>query len=396
MKRRLISEGDFEADPMQERLRKTTCGQTGGLKVIGRRVRRTTSQTPRTWLYAEVDANEPLSRLKADCSNEKLQVRSDRKLVSHPLTKRVAASRAQAPHGAFAGERVGIAVIDSEGFKDHEALDGRLKVFSVTGGTVQPLANKAQWIPAGGHGMAVATVAAGAGQCASPAPKANVWAYQAEWLSDLIAALEHILDQAEIKVVCMAQNVAPPDAELPEEFPELDEVLDALARSGRTFCTAAGNRGLLQNEPQMLEPALSPHAVTVGGWTETGQRFGPTSDDDVADESSRGPTTTTKPEFLCRWSGYIAAGGDPAARNDYDFGASGTSVAVAHAAGLIATWYGVDPTLNADRVRQLLRAHRVCVKLVNDATLQPYAPNEQGEGALDPVAALHAVLSRVP
>jgi serine protease AprX len=185
----------------------------------------------------------------------------------------------------YTGEGIGIAVIDS-GVATASDFGSRLVGVQVNADSPAPA-------DALGHGSFVAAIAAGRsgdGRYVGIAPGATVYALNVSrpdgvYTSDLVAAVDWVLAnhrQFNIRVVNLSLSESAPSSYLTSV---LDTAVERLWRDGVTVVVSAGNRG---QDGVSYAPANDPFVITVGATDTLGTLS--TSDDHVADFSSRGRT----------------------------------------------------------------------------------------------------------
>jgi hypothetical protein len=275
---------------------------------------------------------------------------------------------------------VAIAVLDADGFYQHEVFQGRLKLFDATGAVVEedrpgcpvPRPKLGQ-----SEGTAVASVAAGAAPCAGPASRSTVWGFLTKETGHMVAAMNYIVD----KNLTAASEERPPvrvavtawkvQLEAGENATQVGfvEALARLEQAGIIFVAAAGNTGLLGEE--MAPPAVLPNVIAVGGYEDV-RPTGPGVGDGVHADSTRGPVGEHKPETLAPYENWIVA---PELPELVVHAGRGTSLAAGYVAGVLATLVDLNEGLTRGKVKQLLQIPGVSENLGAQ-------PHEQGFGAL--------------
>lgn len=260
-------------------------------------------------------------------------------------------------HMSATGANVVVAVIDSGVDAVHPALNGAVvEVFDPVGGSFKPHA----------HGTAVAALAAGRGDLASPAPGARILAIRAfapdqpakpgaqGTTMHIVRALDFAATRG-AKVVNMS-FAGPRDA-------KIAEFVAAGAAKGAIHVAAAGNAG--PSSPP-LYPAAEPGVIAV---TATG------ADDALLPVANRG-----------RHLSVAAPGVDVLVASPgggYSY-MSGTSMASAEIAGLVALLVEAKPLLTAQEARTAIEA--------SARDLGPAGPDADfGAGAADARGALDAL-----
>lgn len=260
-------------------------------------------------------------------------------------------------HRSSTGANVLVAVIDSGIDATHPALKGAvIEAFDPVGGAYKPHS----------HGTAVAALAVGRGELTSPAPAARILAIRA-FAPDQPArpgaqgTTMHILRGLDFaakrgaKVVNMS-FAGPRDA-------KIAEFVAAGAAKGAIHVAAAGNAG--PSSPP-LYPAAEPDVIAV---TATGP------DDRLLDVANRGAHLSVAAPGV---DVVVAAPG-----GGYSY-MSGTSMASAEIAGLVALLVEVRPQISAQEAKDALEA--------SSRDLGPKGRDpEFGAGAADARGALDAI-----
>ncbi|PZQ17866.1 MAG: peptidase S8 [Ancylobacter novellus] len=270
--------------------------------------------------------------------------------------------RLKEAHGLATGVGVTVAIIDSGVDARHPSLKGAvIESFDPVGGTFRPHA----------HGTAVAALAAGRGDLDSPAPAARVLAIRA-FAPDQPAkpgaqgTTMHILRGLDFaasrgaKVVNMS-FAGPRDA-------KIAEFMAAGAAKGAIYVAAAGNAGPASPP---LYPAAEPGVIAV---TATG------ADDALLAVANRGPHLSVAAPGV---DVLVAAPG-----GGYAY-MSGTSMASAEVAGVVALLAEAKPGLTASEAKAALES--------SARDLGAAGPDPDfGAGATDAQGALGAVGRRGP
>jgi len=238
-----------------------------------------------------------------------------------------------------------------------------------------------------GHGTHCAGSAAGNGYSSSgkykgPAYEANIVSIKIldkkgiGKSSNAIKAVEWILvhkKQYNIKIISLSLGYK---AAISYRQDPVCQALEKAWEAGIVVCTAAGNDG---PEPKTISsPGIHPAFITVGASDDHDTID--SSDDTIADFSSRGPTIDglTKPDFLLPGNNIVSArakgsfldkiSGSKSVEEWY-ISLSGTSMAVPICAGIIAQLLEARPYLTpAETKEQLIRS---CQKIGNaDANFQ--------------------------
>ncbi|GGM35778.1 S8 family serine peptidase [Dactylosporangium sucinum] len=221
-----------------------------------------------------------------------------------------------------------------------------------------------------GHGTFMAGLIAGSGAASggayrgvAPAAKLiDVKVADAQGRTDLITVLrglQWVSERAhEVQVLNLSLSSYSP---LPYQIDPLTQGLEALWRRGVTVVVPSGNDG--PNAGTVTSPGNDPVLLTAGGLNESGTAK--RTDDVVGSWSGRGPTwqADAKPDLVApggqvvslRSPGSVADTSSPQARvgNGY-FRGSGTSMATAVTAGVVAAAIAVQPKLRPDSVKNLL------------------------------------------
>lgn len=259
-------------------------------------------------------------------------------------------------HAAATGRGVAIAVIDSAVDVDHPALKGAVvESFDPIGGEVKPHA----------HGTAIAGLAAGRGDIVSPAPAGEIYAIRAfapeQKKSGAQGTTYHILRGLDwaagrgVRVVNMS-FAGPRD----DKF---SEFIAAGAAKGAIYVAAAGNAGPASPP---LYPAADPNVIAVTAVD---------ADDGLLNVANRGPHVSVAAP------GVDVLVASPGGGFGY---LSGTSMASAEIAGLVALLVEARPGLAAWQARAAL------VRSARDLGA-PGPDPEFGAGAADARAALDAL-----
>ncbi|WP_432969540.1 S8 family serine peptidase [Dactylosporangium sp. CA-233914] len=267
------------------------------------------------------------------------------------------------PANGNEGAGVTVAVVDT-GIADVPDLSGKVKSRVDVTGT-----------GAGdgfGHGTFMAGLIAGSGTASGGAYRGvapgaklvDVKVADAQGRTDLITVLrglQWVSEHArEVQVLNLSLSSYSP---LPYQIDPLTQGLEALWRRGVTVVVPSGNDG--PNAGTVTSPGNDPVLLTAGGLDEssTANR----ADDVVGTWSGRGPTwqADAKPDLVApgghvvslRSPGSVADTSNPQARivNGY-FRGSGTSMATAVTAGVVAAAIAVQPKLRPDAVKNLLTA----------------------------------------
>ncbi|GII25848.1 hypothetical protein Pme01_54450 [Planosporangium mesophilum] len=220
-----------------------------------------------------------------------------------------------------------------------------------------------------GHGTFMAGLIAGSGaasggayQGVAPGAKlVDVKVADAQGRTDLITVLrglqwvsEHARD---VQVLNLSLSSGSP---LPYQIDPLTQALESLWHRGVTVVVPSGNDG--PGAGTVTSPGNDPVLLTAGGLDESGTAG--RGDDTVGTWSGRGPTWQgdAKPDLVApgghvvslRSPGSVVDTSNPQARigSDY-FRGSGTSMATAVTAGIVADALAVAPKLRPDSVKSL-------------------------------------------
>ena len=296
----------------------------------------------------------------------------------------------------YKGKGVGIAVIDTGIYPHPDYKDRIVGWKSWTDGKAEP--NDPQ-----GHGTHVAGDALGDGTLSDgkfqgPAPEAHLIGiavldkHGSGRLSDIIKGVQWAVskrDELDIDIINM--SLGGPVFDSYKNDPVALSVGKAV-EAGIVAAVAGGNSG---PKPSTIgTPGNHPDAFTVGALNDKGTLT--RADDDVAQFSSRGPTSVdglVKPDILSPGVNITAANApgsalDRAAVPHVGQGyitISGTSMATPIMAGIIATILSANPNLTPAQVKEIFMS-----------TADPMAnvdPNSQGSGVVDPQEALQRALA---
>ncbi|NUP10461.1 MAG: S8 family serine peptidase [Polyangiaceae bacterium] len=316
-------------------------------------------------------------------------VAADRKLIPPRTTyhrqQPIRRWRLRAGPRSLRSSGVAIGVLDADGVIDHPTFGGRLERYVLENDAMVIGAHQVS----GPEGSAVASVAAGGVPIASPAPNARVLAYQTPSVWAMMKAIEHFMTTANGCVLVTAWEIQPKE---PGEEDGFEALVQKARDQGIVMLAAAGNDG--PKEGTLSGPAKVPAIVAVGGFrdgedlTPVGfKRADPT--DLVHEQSARGTAGAqpAKPDFLQFFGSH-----EVLLRNGKRGAASGTSMAVARAAGVVATWYSqyggrqsatVPTGMTAAELADLFDQQAGWVALHDKSTNKLYDPHEQGRGAMN-------------
>jgi serine protease AprX len=310
--------------------------------------------------------------------------------------------RASALHAAgITGAGVGIAIIDT-GVTPGRDLAGRVVGgVDISGGGEDDPHNDEY-----GHGTFLAGIAAGDGTAsngkfAGIAPGAHVvpvkiaGADGAANVSHVLAAIEWTVGHADTYDIGVLNLSLGTDSTQTRLLSPLNYAVERAWDSGIVVVVSAGNHGA-EGAGRIPKPADDPLVITVGAIDANGTRK--TSDDTVADYSSRGPSIAdgiVKPDIVAPGSHLVATKahgstvdtGFPEAhiRKDYMRG-SGTSFAAAVTSGAVALLRQAHPDWTPDQIKGAI---------TSTAAPGPVGDrNVDGHGTLDVAAA--AALTEPP
>lgn len=275
----------------------------------------------------------------------------------------------------YSGEDVTIAIMDTGIYPHPDFLLPRKRLLAFR----DFVKNKTAPYDDNGHGTHCAGAAAGngyssAGKYCGPAYDAGIVAVKilnkmgVGKASAAIKGLEWLLanrQKYKIKIITLSFGYK---ATVSYREDPLCQALEKAWETGLVVCTAAGNDG---PDPQTVNsPGIHPTFITVGAFDD--QNTIGSTDDEVADYSSRGPTIDglTKPDFLFPGSNIISArakgsyldkmpGNKPI--DDWYLSFSGTSMATPICAGVIAQLLEANPSLTPQEIKEKLR--QSCTKV---------------------------------
>jgi serine protease AprX len=301
----------------------------------------------------------------------------------------------------FEGKGVGIAIIDT-GIYPHPDLKDRIVAFKdYVNGYKEPYDDQ-------GHGTHVAGDAAGSGEASEgkykgTAPKANLIGIKVlaknggGRFSDIVKGIQWSIQNKEkynIRVINM--SLGGPIFDSYRDDPVCQAVEKAV-EAGILPVIAAGNSG--PKASTIGSPGNDPYVLTVGALNDNNTVERP--DDDVAQFSSRGPTTMdklVKPDILSpgmNITAPVAVGSEldkhpkiPHVGKWY-ITISGTSMATPVMAGIAADIIGANPNLKPAELKDLFM--KTATKLENHPE---HDANNQGQGVVNPEKALEEALKR--
>lgn len=295
----------------------------------------------------------------------------------------------------YTGKNVTIAVLDT-GISPHPDFllpHKRIKAF------VDIINNRnSQPYDDNGHGTHCAGGALGNGYSSTgkykgPAYEADVVAVKvldkngSGKASQIIKGLEWCLNnKSRYKIKIVSLSLGYKATESYRDDPVCQSV-EKLWKAGIVICAAAGNDG--PDAKTINSPGIHPAIITVGASDD--KNTPDTTDDTVAEFSSRGPTPDglTKPDFLAPGKNitstkakgsYLDKTVESETDNEWYLTLSGTSMATPICAGIIAQMLEAKPALVPEEIKKAL--YLSCIKIKSmDA-------NTQGEGCINALTAL--------
>jgi len=296
----------------------------------------------------------------------------------------------QGLHGkGITGKGVTVAVIDS-GIAPHEDIKDQIVAFRDFTGRRTVKRNPMD--PAG-HGTHVAGIIAGKNQnVPGVAPEASLVGCRVSSADDAIKAIDWVIENRErysIDVLNLSLGVDAPSNPEDDKFRKAAErAVDA----GLIVVTAAGNECLTNScNASISSPGISPKVITVGALDDMGTSK--RSDDQVYSSSSRGTEDGGKPDLVAEGVNVLAplAPKSSYAKNmkasSKYLALAGSSQAAPMVAGTVALMLQVNPTLDHQTVKDILRSTADELKNV------PHAA--QGQGRLDVGGAVAAAQRRL-
>lgn len=342
-----------------------------------------------------------------------LSLKAIKKLTNHSLVTKIyldqeirtllniAAPTIQAPslwEKKYSGKGVAIAVLDTGIYPHPDFLQPQNRILAFK----DFVKNKNTPYDDNGHGTHCAGAAAGNGYSSSgkytaPAFEAKIIALKIlnkmgiGKSSTAIKGIEWVLANRKkynIKIITLSLGYK---TTVSYREDPLCQALEKAWQAGLVVCTAAGNDG---PEPKTINsPGIHPALITVGAFDDHDTIT--TTDDTVADFSSRGPTLDglTKPDFLFPGSNIISARAkdsyldkmpDNKAIDNWYLSFSGTSMATPICAGVIAQLLEANPALTPPEIKEMLQ--QSCTKV---GTVDA---NTQGSGFINLAAVnFHAI-----
>lgn len=281
-------------------------------------------------------------------------------------------------HGnGVTGKGVTVAVIDS-GISSHKDFGNRIKAFrDFTSGRTVPKKE----VDKTGHGTHVAGIIAGSGESVKGiAPEAELVGCRISTPEQAVKAIDWVIANKEkysIDILNLSLGVSAPRNPADDLFRQAAErAVDA----GILVVAAAGNECQSEVcESTITSPGNSPKVITVGALDDQAN-FNP-ADDRIYASSSNGTVTGGKPDLVAEGVKVLA----PLAKgSDFAKTLSGTALYVALSgssqaapmvAGALALMRQVNPNLNQDKAKELLK--RTASKL------DDVRPEAQGAGRLN-------------
>ncbi len=271
------------------------------------------------------------------------------------------------------GAGVKVAILDTGCDMTHPDLKDRVRVS-------EDFSGKGSAQDGNGHGSHVAGIIAGTGAASQGkyrgvAPAADLYIAKVlddsgnGRMSDVMAGLDWAVSQkAQVVNLSLGSNASCDGTDA------LSEACDAAVGRGVVVVVAAGNSG--PGSRTIGSPGCAREVITIGASTD---------EDDVANFSSRGPTSDgrVKPDVVLPGVNIISArAADTSLGNgtvdEYYTSLSGTSMATPHAAGVAALILAAKSSLSPRQVKEIFKATAVDLEL---------SLNTQGSGRVDAYAA---------
>jgi serine protease AprX len=297
----------------------------------------------------------------------------------------------------YDGDGVGVALIDS-GVAPVDGLDGQGKVISGPDLSFESQVPGDEHIDGFGHGTHMAGIIAGrdgiGGSFRGVAPGAHLLSLKvashdgAADVSQMLAAINWVIEHKDdtglnIRVLNLSFGT---DSVQPSLVDPLAYAVETAWAKGIVVVVAGGNDGTTREA--LTDPAIDPYVIAVGA--SDLHATNDTSDDSVADFSSRGSTTRSVDVVApgvsiasLRVPGSQIDQNHPSAVvDDRFFRGSGTSQATAVMAGAVADLLSARPSLTPDEVKAVFRA--------TAASLPNADLRAQGAGQVNVWRAIHA------
>lgn len=274
------------------------------------------------------------------------------------------------------GEGVTVAVIDTGVAPHNDLIRPKNRII----GFKDFVGDKTSPYDDNGHGTHVAGIIASNGYSSNRkyvgiAPNANILAVKAldeagsGNTSDIVSAIDWVVktrEQYNTKIINLSLG-SPANNSINSD--PLVRAVEAATRAGLTVIVAAGNSG--PSTKTILSPGNSPNVITVGAVDD--KRTPDTSDDTIANFSSRGPTKEglRKPDVVAPGVSIMSLSNKS---SDGYVTSSGTSMATPLVSGSAALLYGKYKNLTPSQVKGLF---------VNSCTDLKDKYENQGAGIID-------------
>ena len=293
-------------------------------------------------------------------------------------------------HGkGITGKGVTVAVIDS-GIAPHEDIKDQIVAFRDFTGRRTVKRNPMD--PAG-HGTHVAGIIAGKNeQVPGVAPEASLVGCRVNSSDDAIKAIDWVIENRErysIDVLNLSLGV---DAPANPEDDKFRKAAERAVDAGLIVITAAGNECHTGScKASISSPGISPKVITVGALDDMGTPK--RSDDQVYSSSSRGTEAGGKPDLVAEGVNVLAP---LAPKSSYAksmkatakyVALAGSSQAAPMVAGTVALMLQVNPNLNHETIKDILKS--------TADELKDIPHSAQGQGRLDVGGAVAAAKRRL-
>ena len=279
------------------------------------------------------------------------------------------------------GAGVKVAILDTGCDMNHPDLKDRVRA-------AEDFSGKGSAQDGNGHGSHVAGIIAGTGAASQGkyrgvAPAADLYIAKvlddrgSGRMSDVMAGLDWAVShKAQVVNLSLGSSMSCDGTDA------LSEACDAAVGRGVAVVVAAGNSG--PGSRTVGAPGCAREVITIGASTDN---------DDVANFSSRGPTSDgrVKPDVVLPGVNIISARaantslGGPV--NAHYTSLSGTSMATPHAAGVAALLLAANPALSPRQIKDIFKATAVDLEL---------SLNTQGSGRVNAYAAWKMARSGAP